>query len=263
MKMATPLPPQRLALAPGDGVTLSTTVSLSKDVSPNPRDPLPGFRLVAVVRRADKTTRRSAPVFNVTTIENRILSGGVTAADDGAVAYVEVSRTACTETSGLVSSTEDRVGGATTLSVSAANLSLVNQDTEPPNMVRGVYPPTVMGLPVTVTVSANNRGGGRRRVGNGTRPTGMTYRWYTRPRGPLELVAETTQPSLYLPSARPSCFARHCSRENRNKCGDIRRVLVAEVCNTAGCVRTDNIAPAILRPNWELMGRLSTCAFVD
>jgi len=251
--MVNPLPPRQLALAPGDKITLSTTVEVLSDLSNVATKPLrDGFRLVAVVRRADGTTRRSAPVIDATTIVNRLLVGGVTAADDGAMAFVEVSRTRCSEDIVRVSSTEIWLGGSTTLSVSAATPSLVAQDTQAPSEVHAVYPPTPKGAPVTVTLSALEGGGGRRAAGTGTRPTNVTYAWFDKPGlGDVSLVlrAGETGPALSLLAARPYCWDIDCARKTKFRmiCHN-RPHLVAEVCNTVGCTRSAEVMPAVIAP---------------
>ncbi|KAK1866935.1 hypothetical protein I4F81_009447 [Pyropia yezoensis] len=134
--VVAPLPPRRLALAPGDRVHLSTTVAVVPAdadgcaAAVTPAD----LRLVTVVRRADGSTRRSAAVVGVATITTRV---AVTAADDGGVVYVEVSHRWCAAAAGRTLSTDTLQTGATALSVSAATPALVVQDTALP-AVEGV-----------------------------------------------------------------------------------------------------------------------------
>lgn len=285
--LTNPLPPRRLALAPRDTVRMTTSFSVEYDdftpiqaeraIPPAEPPTLPGLRLVAVVRRADNSTRRSAPVVNVTTITNTLLEGGVTVADDGAVSYVELSRSECSAGIAQVLRTDEAFpdAGITNFSVSAETPSLVKQDERAPNITSVVYPPTAVRLPVTISATATRNGGGRRRARgsrNATVPTVLTYQWYSQPRSrgrftilsPV-LLPNETQSTLQLPSARPPC--------SRADCGPVRGRFMClflpqwqvDVCNTGGCTRSAVVEAAVLRPppTDNLADPLWGCLFVD
>lgn len=288
--MANPLPPRRLAVAPRDALRLTTSFSVGyDDFAPGgaaiadppvelPADPVAGVRLVAIVRRADNSTRRSPQIIGSASITNALVSGGVTAADDGAVAYVEVSRAACPVGVARVLRMDEAFpgAGATTLSVSAATPSLVKQDERAPTITSVVYPPTAARAPVTLTATATSSGGGRRRVGGSTGatvPTRLTYQWYSQPRitarfsatVPPVLLVNETRSTLTLPSARPPC--------SRFDCGPVRGVFTClfspqwqvDVCNTGGCTRSEVVLAAVLRPprTDNFADPLWGCVFVD
>ncbi len=205
---------------------------------------------------------------------NELLAGGVTAADDGAVASVEVSRAACPAAGTTMVVNDGDLGGPTVLSVSAATPPLVAQDTAPPVLVRAVYPPTVFGEPVNLTAVATNGGGGRRRRlrgGGATMPTALTYQWYrladtARPSGNAFVrtpLAGATRPVLALPAAECNSFALRC---NRGGCTGLVQYQV-DVCNTFACVRSGVLLPAILAPADAARAAALTasgeCTFVD
>jgi len=273
LRAEEPVPPAALALAPGDSVRLRTNVTVGADESESatPVGP-PAVRLVAVVRRADNTTRRSAAVLGgPTTIVNELLDC-VTAADDGAVAFVEVSRAACAATGPSVASTEGALGGSTAVTVSAATPPLVKQDAALPTIDSVVYPPSVLGEPVTLTVAATNGGGGRRRVDGALVPTALTYQWFRQSRAfvagapvgtPPDVLAGETGPTLSLPAAKCLALPFSCGRFG---CFGLPQYLV-DVCNTAGCARSAIVKPAILRPADEALAAeleaSGRCKFVD
>lgn len=237
----------------------------------------PAVRLVAFVRRRDNGTRRSAPVVvaaGPAVVRNALLAAGAAAADDGAVVGVEVSRAACPPGGASTVVVGAAAGGGTVLSVSAATPSLVVQDTRAPTIVSAVYPPTAIGEPVNVTVTATNGGGGRRRAGgggSGTVPTALTYQWlkqgtaFSEAAGstpPAVLAGET---AAVLPLAAATCLnlLNSCGRFG---CFGLEQYQV-DVCNTFGCTRSRIIQPAILRPADEQQAleleQSSRCTFVS
>jgi len=249
--VVAPLPPRRLALAPGDRVRLSTSVegpTISWRGCPFSLSST-DLRLVTVVRRADNTSRRSAPVVGSATVSTEL---AVTAAHDGAVVYVDASRKECVAAPRRILSTDTLETGSTRLSVSAATPPLVAQDTKPPTVEGIRWPPTERGKPVTLTVTATNGGGGGRRVGGATVPTDLSYQWLNATRFDVDyedwaVMAGETGPALDLQSPQPFCFRKDCGRmEGRFLCLKGPGWAV-DVCNTAGCTRA--IAePVILRP---------------
>jgi len=273
LRAEEPVPPAALALAPGDSVRLRTNVTVGADESQSatPVGP-PAVRLVAVVRRADNTTRRSAAVLGgPTTIVNELLAD-VTAADDGAVAFVEVSRAACAATGPSVASTEGALGGSTAVTVSAATPPLVTQDAALPTIDSVVSPPTALGEPVTLTVAATNGGGGRRRVDGALVPTALTYQWLRQSRAftagapvgtPPDVLPGETGPTLNLPAAECLNLPLSCGRFG---CSGLPQYRV-NVCNTAGCARSAVVRPAILRPSDETLAAeleaSGRCEFAD
>ncbi|GAB0490485.1 hypothetical protein MMPV_001722 [Pyropia vietnamensis] len=285
--MANPLPPRRLALAPGDAVRTSTSFTvLYDDFTPEQAEraipaveppTLPGLRLVAVVRRADNSTRRSPPVINTTTITNTLLAGGVTAADNGAVGYVELSRSECPLGIAQVLRTDEALpgDGTTNFSVSVGTPSLVKQDERAPNITSVVYPPTAARSPVTITATATGNGGGRRQAGgssNATVPTALTYQWYSQPRTrgrfsvfPPVLLANETQSTLRLASARPPCGLTDCGPVRGRFTCLFSPQWQVDVCNTGGCTRSEVVEAAVLRPppTDTFADPLWMCIFVD
>jgi len=214
--LVNPFPPRRLALAPGDRVRLSTSVKavarswLACAYSLSLKD----LRLVTVVRRADNTTRRSAPVLGSSTITTQVV---VTTADDGAVVYVEASRKECPAAPTRILSTNTLETGGTILSVSTATPPLVAQDMKPP-IVKGIlWPPTELGKPVTLTVTATNGGGGGRLLSSATVSTNISYQWLNATRfnaahEEWAVMDGETGPTLELKFPRPVCFASDCGR---------------------------------------------------
>lgn len=277
LRLNDPLPPPTLALAPADAVTLRANVTAGLDEDNRVPVGPPAVRLVAFVRRRDNGTRRSAPVVvaaGPAVIRNTLLAAGVAAADDGAVVGVEVSRAACPPGGASTVVVGGAPGGGTVLSVSAATPSLVVQDTRVPTIVSVVYPPTAVGEPVNLTVTATNEGGGRRRVGGdggGTVPTALTYQWlkqgtaFSEAAGstpPAVLAGET---AAVLPLAAAACLnlLNSCGRFG---CFGLEQYQV-DVCNTFGCTRSRIIQPAILRPADEQQAleleQSSRCTFVS
>lgn len=267
-----------LALAPGDAVTLITNVTAGLDEDNTVPVGPPAVRLEAIVRRTDGSTRRLAPVLvtrGPAVIRNSLLARGVSAADDGAVAAVEVSRLACPPGGASTVRAGGTTDGGTVLSVSAATPSLVQQDTQLPVIVSVTYPPTAQGEPVNVTVTATNEGGGRRRGAGGDGdalvPTALTYQWlqqgraFTQTPGAVtpDVLAGETASVLRLPAAKCLSLLGSCGRFG---CSGLEQYQV-DVCNTFGCVRSGIIQPAILRPDDEQLAldleQSSRCTFVS
>ncbi|GAB0498078.1 hypothetical protein MMPV_009419 [Pyropia vietnamensis] len=164
-QVAGPIQPRWLELAPGDAPTLTTGVLANTDVNDGNQDFFPALRGVPVIRRVDNTTRRGRAVVardGPLVVVNTLLAdeGGVTVADDKAVAYVEVSRADCTPETAAVARTDAfgmpvrtqvRAGryleDATVLSVSPVNPPLVTQDARLPAIESLVYPPPPRALP--------------------------------------------------------------------------------------------------------------------
>jgi len=249
--LVNPFPPRRLALAPGDRVRLSTSV---KAVALSWRAcayslSLKDLRLVTVVRRADNTTRRSAPVLGSSTITTQV---AVTTADDGAVVYVEASRKECPAAPTRILSTNTLETGGTILSVSTATPPLVAQDMKPPILKGILWPPTELGKPVTLTVTATNGGGGGQLRSSATVSTNISYQWLNATRfnaahEEWAVMDGETGPTLELKFPRPFCALSDCGRmEGRFIC--LRGPgWAVDVCNTGGCTRAIAV-PVILRP---------------
>lgn len=168
-----------LAQAPRDKPRLTSRLVVCEDDGGQTPFPQPAIRLMGVVWRADQATRRPCPVIGPTTTASDLLAEGATAADDGAVAFIEVSRAACAAAGGTMAVTDGGggggLGGPTVLSVSAENPSLVTQDTKLHVLVSAIYLPTVLGAPVKVTAVATNGGGGRMLVGGALVLTGLSF----------------------------------------------------------------------------------------
>lgn len=248
--LASPSPPGAVHLAPGDAIVLTTRLQLHRDTGNVGSGRGPPVRMVGVVQRLDGTARRSAVVTNGTVFVNRLLSRGVTAVDDGATAYVEVSRLCCSPTVADVSAE-----GHTRLTVSPDTAPLVCPDTAAPSVPVISFPPTVYGEAANVTAAATNPGRGYRLVrrrGRAVRvPTTLSWQWRRQffSHGPMPYSSLPDElpclmgPVLRVPSVRCDTML-FCGR---NGCRH-RRLYTVEVCNTAGCVRSAPVAPAVRRP---------------
>lgn len=247
-----PFPPRALQLAPGDAIALTTCVASHPDTGDQGHGNGPALRMVGVVRRLDGTARRSEVVTNGTVLLNRLLLRGVTAADDGATAYVEVSRKSCPAEVAAVASV-----GHTRLIVSTDVAPLVQPDTAPPSVPIVSFPPTIYGKAANVSATATNDGGGYRLVRRGGRqlrlPTTLSWQWSIRRstdsvsvrlqiEAPTDLVGQT-RPVLQVPAVECDTMM-FCHRWG---CPN-RRLYTVEACNTAGCVRSSPVAPAVRPP---------------
>lgn len=250
--MVPPSPPRVIHLAPGDAIALTTRLASHPDTSNQGQRAGPALRMVGVVRRLDGTARRSKVVTNGTALVNRLLLRGVTASDDGATAYVEVSRQSCPAAVAAVATV-----GHTRLVVSAHVAPLVQPDTAPPSVPVVTFPPTVYGEAANVSAVTTNGGGGYRLVRRGGRqvrtPTALSWQWSIRrhthsvslrvqAEAPTDLVGQT-RPMLHVPAV--GCDTKvFCHRWG---CPN-RLLYTVEACNTAGCVRSAPVAPVVRPP---------------
>lgn len=207
--LVPPSPPRAIHLAPGDAIALTTRLASHRDTGDEGQGAGPALRLVGVVRRLDGTARRSEVVTNGTALVNGLLLRGATAADDGATAYVEVSRQSCPAAVAAVATV-----GHTRLIVSAHVAPLVQPDTAPPSVPVVSFPPTIYGEAANVSAVATNGGGGYRLVRLGGRqvrvPTALSWQWSirrhtdsvsfsVRAEATTDLVGQT-KPVLHVPA---------------------------------------------------------------
>lgn len=248
--LESPSPPRGVDLAPGDAIVLTTRLKSHRDNGNQGDGDGPALRMVGVVRRLDGTARRSEAVTSGTVLVNRLLSTGVTVADDGATAYVEVSRLSCPPEGAAVA-----IIGRTRLTVSPDTAPLVRPDTAPPSVPVISFPPTGYGNAANVSAAATNAGGGYRMVRRRGRkvqvPTTLSWQWsmqrfshgihmkYNLP----DVLVGQTGPVLFVPAV--GCDSMLFCR--RGGCPR-RRLYTVEACNTAGCVRSAPVAPVVRRP---------------
>lgn len=248
--LAFPSPPHAVHLAPGDAMVLKTRLQLHRDTGNVGIGPGPPIRMVGVVQRLDSTSRRSAVVTNGTVFVNRLLSRGVSAADDGATVYVEVSRLDCP-----AAIADTSYAGHTRLTVSPDVAPLMQPDSAAPSVPVISFPPTVYGKAANVTAVVKNPGRGYRLFQSRGRkvrvPTTLSWQWNRQffTHGPLptsslpDKLTGQTGPVLRIPSVGCDTML-FCGRSG---CPH-RRLYTVEVCNTAGCVRSSSVAPAVLQP---------------
>lgn len=121
--------------------------------------------------------------------------------------------------------------------------TLLRQDKELPQIEKLVYPRTALGQPVTLMIRGMNPGMGLTNTGKSTE---LTYQWLIResdrgifPSFPRKLEGETGK-SLKLAKAR--CEFEECFKGG---CSGLRRYHVL-VCNTLGCVMSNEMKPDII-----------------
>lgn len=250
--LVLPIPPRAIHLAPGDAIALTTRLSSLRDTGNEGQGTGPALRLVGVIRRLDGTARRSEVVTNGTALVNRLLLRGVTAADDGATAYVEVSRQSCPTAVAAVATV-----GHTRLIVSAHVAPLMQPDTAPPSVPVVSFPPTIYGEAANVSAVATNGGGGYRLARRGGRqvrvPTALSWQWFVRRHTHSVSVSEQAEATTNLVGqTRPVLQVPAVGCDTKNFChrwGCQNRLLyIVEACNTAGCVRSVPVAPAVRPP---------------
>lgn len=243
------VPPKMLQLAPGDQVKLvfrttnNTGSPYWSGVLAGRHDYTLQMFMVdydgAEIARWGKTKGNTA----VARIGGRLC--GIPPALDGARVSLRYFEHTCNNSGTFLGEFE------TVLTVSTDFESLSKQDTRIPSFPQPSYPPTEVGKPARISVTAINRGGGERADGTLSK---LQYQWLKRmqpdglePMYPTEIQG-ATGPSILFSSVEcdaPCGEMTGCS-------SDVRYFV--DVCNTFGCRRSAAIKPIVFPPTSKTDG---------
>lgn len=246
------LPPPILSLAPGDKPTVRYRIS----DPPLFGDPYidfssTRFQIAVEVSAPDGYVLGMSPWVTNKYIETRLpIRGrdGVTENDyNGARVLLRVADSHCTNGDGDPIEEEY----ITTILVNRSTSALKFQDKKLPQVDTLVYPPTVLMAHVMLSINAKNNGGGLRANGHETQ---LSYKWYGKDSESNYMAhaewmpfRQQMGPILKIPYAE-------CAFDDDSKYGKfhgMRRFRVL-VCNTFGCVWSNEVKPSILAPKLSL-----------